>query len=158
MDFAQIFEQVMTPEALGVVTAISVLLALVSIVMTPWALLRIPANYFQTPRPHLLERLKGSNARHATYLVAKNTLGVFLFIAGVLMLVLPGQGLLTLLISLILMDFPKKAKVERTLLQKTKVITLVNRLRRHYGRPELLVAREDTPVVPTGEQEGSNRQ
>ena len=39
-------------------------------------------------------------------LIAKNLLGFVLIVAGIAMLVLPGQGLLTIVVGVVLMNFP----------------------------------------------------
>jgi hypothetical protein len=51
--------------------------------------------------------------------------------------VLPGQGLLTILIALILLDFPGKRSLERRIIARPKVLRAVNGLRTKAGRPPL---------------------
>ncbi len=51
------------------------------------------------------------------------------------MLVLPGQGLLTILFGLILMDFPRKRQLERRLIKVQPVRAAANWIRQRYGRP-----------------------
>jgi hypothetical protein len=69
--------------------------------------------------------------------VARNLLGVVLVLLGVLMLVLPGQGILTLLVGVLLVDFPGKHKLVQRLLSRPKVLGIVNKLRTHRGSPPL---------------------
>jgi hypothetical protein len=71
-------------------------------------------------------------------LVVKNLLGCLFVVAGLLMLVLPGQGLLSILIGIILLDFPGKYSVERWLISRPPVLHTVNWLRRRAGRPPLV--------------------
>jgi len=66
---------------------------------------------------------------HRPYLVAKNLVGLLLVMAGVAMLVLPGQGLLTLAIGLSLMNFPGKRSLIRRLIGQPRVLTTLNRWR-----------------------------
>ena len=63
---------------------------------------------------------------------------------GVLMLVLPGQGVLTILIGLTLLDFPGKRRFVRRLLMRPRVFRVINRLRRRFGRPPLKPGRGDS--------------
>ena len=70
----------------------------------------------------------------------KNALGVVLVLAGLAMLVLPGQGLLTLAVAMLLLDFPGKRGVERRLLGSPRVLGPVNALRRRFGKEPLLGA------------------
>jgi uncharacterized membrane protein YbaN (DUF454 family) len=58
-----------------------------------------------------------------------------LLVAGVLMLVLPGQGLLTVFIALVLLDFPGKFRFERWLVQRRSVGRALQWMRRHGGAP-----------------------
>lgn len=76
--------------------------------------------------------------RHAIWLIFKNTLGAVLAVAGLAMLVLPGQGLLALVVALALLDVPGKHRVERRLLRSPRILRPVNRLRQRFGRPPLL--------------------
>ncbi len=59
-------------------------------------------------------------------------LGVLLSVPGV-----PGQGLLTILIGFILLDFPGKRALERRLVTRPAVIGAIDRLRARFGRPPM---------------------
>ena len=69
--------------------------------------------------------------------LAKNGLGVVLLAAGIAMLVLPGQGLLTLVVALILLDFPGKRRLQRRIVYAPRVLAALNALRRRAGREPL---------------------
>ena len=60
-------------------------------------------------------------------------LGVILTLPGV-----PGQGLLTILMGVLLIDFPGKHRAEWWLLTRRGVLKTVNKLRARVGRPPLL--------------------
>lgn len=64
-------------------------------------------------------------------------LGSFLVLAGVVMLFTPGQGVLTLLLGLSLVDFPGKRTLERRIVQRPTVLKLVNHMRAKADRPPL---------------------
>ena len=70
-------------------------------------------------------------------LVVKNTTGGVLIVAGLAMLLLPGQGLLTLAAGLLLLDFPGKYGVERRLVSRGPVRASLNWIRRRRGREPL---------------------
>lgn len=55
--------------------------------------------------------------------------GIFLLICGVVMLVLPGQGLLTILLGLSLIPFPGKHKLEQNLLARKSIRSSLNWIR-----------------------------
>ena len=69
--------------------------------------------------------------------LARNLAGLAIVAAGVLMLVLPGQGILSIVIGLALMDFPGKRALERRLLGDRRVFAAMNGIRRRFGRPPL---------------------
>lgn len=117
-----------------------VLLSLASLALSalllPRFIIRLPADYFTGKKRHR------PPARHPVVhwalMLLKNLLGFVLIVAGVLMLVLPGQGLLTLLIGLMLMNYPGKFALERWLVCLPRVLSLLNRWRiRHGCRPFL---------------------
>ena len=58
------------------------------------------------------------------------TVGLFLAVPGV-----PGQGLLTIFIGVLLIDFPNKYRLERWLVTRPGVLPLLTRLRIRFGRP-----------------------
>ena len=61
--------------------------------------------------------------------IVKIIIGVCLLLCGVVMLVLPGQGLLTILIGLSLVPFPGKNKIEQDLLSRKSVRSSLNWIR-----------------------------
>lgn len=71
--------------------------------------------------------------------IGKNLLGLLLIVAGLAMLVLPGQGLLTIFAGLILADFPGKRKLERFLIGKKSVLRAINYIRQKAKRPPILL-------------------
>jgi UPF0716 family protein affecting phage T7 exclusion len=70
-------------------------------------------------------------------LAAKNVLGVILLIAGAIMLLTPGQGIITMLIGLALIDVPGKRALETWIVGRPRVLAAINRLRARYGHPPL---------------------
>jgi hypothetical protein len=115
----------------------SILSLVVGIVSLPFLVSRIPADYFSHGQRHRLSE----DARHPAIrlLLAgiKNAIGAVFVVAGLIMLVLPGQGLLTLFIGLLIMNYPGKFALERWLIRRPYVMPAVNRLRDRYGHPPL---------------------
>jgi hypothetical protein len=70
-------------------------------------------------------------------LVVKNVIGAVLLVAGLVMLVVPGQGLLTIAVGLMLVDFPGKFRLERWLATRRPVWKAINWLRARAGREAL---------------------
>ena len=110
-----------------------------TLVIAPLLLVRIPPDYFlETGRPRRL--LEGRHPLvRAAWLIGMNLLGAVFVVAGILMLVLPGQGLLTILAGILLVSFPGKRRFERWIVSHAVVLRLINWLRRREGRPPLLV-------------------
>ncbi|REJ76825.1 MAG: hypothetical protein DWQ29_15470 [Planctomycetota bacterium] len=74
-----------------------------------------------------------------TVRVLKNLLGVFLVLAGLAMSVpaVPGQGLLTILIGITLLDLPGKRKMELAIVRRKRVLRAINWIRAKAGRAAL---------------------
>jgi hypothetical protein len=51
----------------------------------------------------------------------------------------PGQGILTILLGLIMMDIPGKRPFETGLVKRPKVLQSINRLRERFGKPPLIL-------------------
>jgi len=122
-------------------------LSLVSFVTTlaviPWVVVRIPADYFAgRKRPVRRQFVPRSPLIWLVLLVAKNTIGALLVLAGMVMLVMPGQGLLTIIIGVLVMNFPGKFSFERWLVSRGPTLSLINRIRQRYGRPPLVLAND----------------
>ncbi len=129
----------------GLTVVIAMTTAAISIVIIGFILARIPADYFVNPevrRPN-----KRHPVLHCLFVGSKNLLGVFLIILGVLLSFpgVPGQGLLTILMGVALVDFPGKYRAERWLLTRPIVLRNINRLRARVGRPPLLVPGDTKP-------------
>ena len=54
------------------------------------------------------------------------------------MLVLPGQGVLTILIGVMFINFPGKYRLERWVVMRDPVLKTINRLRQRAGHPPLI--------------------
>jgi hypothetical protein len=115
--------------------------SLVLFLLTPfigaWLITKLPADYFAHDRRRALESLDKHPALRVAALVAKSVLGLVLLIAGLLMLVAPGQGILTVIAGLLLLEFPGKYRLERWLATRRQVWRTMNWLRKRAGRPEL---------------------
>lgn len=106
-----------------------------AVVGVPWILARLPANYFNQSH-RAVWREWGDEPWLALVLGGlKNIVGAVLVLLGVVMLVTPGQGLLTLLVGLLLMNFPGKYRLERWLVGRRGVLAALNWLRRRGGHP-----------------------
>jgi Putative transmembrane protein (PGPGW) len=118
---------------------VSLVVLVASVLMVHYFLITIPADYFA--REHKpLERWRNLHpALRVTLLVVKNVVGALLIVVGVVMFVTPGQGMLTVLLGLTLVDFPGKRALERRIIERPIVLKVVNRLRTRANRPPLML-------------------
>lgn len=129
----------------SVVSGLSVLTMVASVVATPVVLARIPADYFaHDTRPKHPTR-QGNGTGAWMFWLGRNTLGWLLVLLGVAMLALPGQGMLTILVGLMLADFPGKYRAQRWIVRRKKVRAGINWIRRKAGKEEL--AMESDPAA-----------
>jgi len=108
----------------------------------PVFVVRIPADYFAHPHRSNTDCPRKHPWFRWIWLIAKNVLGFGFLFFGVLMLVLPGQGLLTILIAVTLLDFPGKFRLERWVVTRYGVLDSVNWVRKRRGKDPLILDRE----------------
>jgi hypothetical protein len=116
---------------------VSIAMLLLTPIAVGWIVLQLPPDYFNRKNRRPLQSWTSNPLLRMLLLVAKNLLGAVLIIAGIAMLVLPGQGLLTIVVGLVLIDFPGKFRLERWLATRRPVWRSLNWLRRRARRPEL---------------------
>jgi hypothetical protein len=127
----------------------SALTFVASLVGVPWFLTRLPADYFSRRERAALGIPESPKAFSRVVLrLLRNVLGYILLLLGVAMLVLPGQAILTLLIALMLIDFPGKRRFERWLIARPSVLRTINRLRRRTGRAPIEARSSWLPPSP----------
>ena len=114
----------------------------VSALVLPWLMTRLPDDYFlETDRA-----VRPSRARHGalywSWRVLKNLFGAVLLLSGFVMLFTPGQGVLTMLAGLWLMDLPGKRRCELSLIRRPKVLASINWIRQKAGELPLRMPNE----------------
>ena len=120
---------IIPPAVLGWITTLSVATFVASLVAVPVIVSRIPADYFDSNRRHEPRIRRLHPLLYLLVRVVKNLLAVVLILGGILMLVLPGQGLLTILIGIGVSDFPGKYRLERRLVALPGILTAINWIR-----------------------------
>jgi len=98
---------------------------------------RLPSTYFSEDEAHHAARVAPWRSPRA---FAQNVFGLVLVVLGLLMSVpgVPGQGLLTVLIGLMLLDFPGRRRLEKALARRRSILAAMNRIRARFGHPPLL--------------------
>jgi hypothetical protein len=123
-------------------SAISIALLILSPVVAMWFVTRLPKNYFAQKHRRPLGSWDKYPTIRIVLLVGKSIVGIVLTLVGIVMLVAPGQGLLTIVVGLLLVEFPGKFRAERWLATRRSVWRSLNWLRRKAGKPELKSPRE----------------
>jgi hypothetical protein len=122
---------------------------LISLAMAVTTILTLPIIIVALPPRYLIEQDEGLSHIAAPlrwlYLIVKNCIGALLALAGLAMLILPGQGLLTLMIGLALMNFPGKHRLILRIIGQQRILTIINRLRAKAHKPPL-----EAPQTPAG--------
>jgi hypothetical protein len=103
-------------------------------------LVKLPATYLQDYH----SRDVWSDRHPALRLTArtgKNLLGALLIALGALLSLpgVPGPGVLTIVVGLVLLDLPGKRRLERRLVGRPRILRAINRLRKRFGSPPLVL-------------------
>lgn len=128
-----------------VIAVVSAAVFVLTLAALPFFFVLIPEDFF-VQRQVRFPLLKHSHPFvRVLVLVLKNTIGLFFLISGFLMLFLPGQGILTLLMGLVCIDFAGKRTLILKLIGNKKVTNSITRLRAQFGRKPLRIE-SDRPV------------
>jgi len=106
-----------------------------SLIAVPWIIARLPVNYFVQHRRLVTERHESHPFMAKIIFLTRNGIGGLFLLAGIAMLVLPGQGIITILIGITLIDFHKKHTVIDFLVRQPRVIKLLNWIRHKEKKP-----------------------
>jgi hypothetical protein len=112
---------------------ISVVCFIATLVLVPVVIIRIPHDYFSSQRRRKRDRNTRHFAAKFALAIGKNVLGCIFLLAGTAMLVLPGQGLLTILVGIMFLNFPGKYRFERWLVSRPPLLNSINWLRKSRG-------------------------
>lgn len=117
---------------------LSIVMFVGSLIVMPIAIARMPADYFVSRQ--VRRRWRGTHpVMRYGWLALKNAIGAVLVLAGIAMLVLPGQGVVTILIGIGLLDFPGKRRLELKIVRRRRVHRAIDWIRARAGRPPLVL-------------------
>jgi hypothetical protein len=111
-----------------------------SLAVVSFIMVKIPEDYFKLDNPRKIMPNRHKAIR-SLVILARNLLGALLVLLGIVMSLpgVPGQGLLTILLGVMLLDFPGKRTLEYKLVSKPRVRNAINKLRHKFGKPELIL-------------------
>lgn len=111
-----------------------------SLAVVSFILVKIPATYFHKDHPRDFWSNRHPSIRYLG-VFAKNVLGILLVALGIVMSIpgVPGQGILTILLGIMLLDFPGKRSLERKLVSRPHVLKAINKLRNRFGKASLVL-------------------
>ena len=112
---------------IAILSGISIAVFVVSLLSVPWMICRIPIDYFLDS--YFQKKRERSLVVRGAMIFVRNILGAGFFLLGFVLLFMPGQGLLTMFLGLILMDFPGKKRIVKRFAGIKKVRTSLNWIR-----------------------------
>jgi hypothetical protein len=128
-----------SPGTWGLQAAIAIGVFLLSAAAGMIVVIGLPPDHFVRAAP--VETSRRHPVLRILLVVVKNSLGALLLLLGLVMAVplVPGPGLVFILLGIGLLDFPGKRSLERRLLRFPHVLASVNSLRSRLGRPPILI-------------------
>jgi hypothetical protein len=112
---------------------------LATLVIVPWVIVRLPADYFRRNKPRRPPFADYPPPVRMVLIVGKNLLGLALVGVGLVFLLMPGQGVLVILIGVLLVDFPRKKHLERWLISRGPILKVANWVRGKWNKEPLRV-------------------
>lgn len=112
----------------------------ISFVSIAVVMVKIPANYFSS---HYQQDFLPNSSWMVRWgaVILKNILGVMLIILGLILSLpgVPGQGLLTILLGLIMIDIPGKRPIEARIIKRPAILAAANKLRARFKKEPLML-------------------
>ena len=125
------------PEVLIGMGISSIFIFFISILGISWFIAQIPEDYFLRSKRQPSKWREQKPILRFVVMFGKNLIGLSLIIGGLLMLVLPGQGLLTIVTGLLLVNYPGKYKLEQKLSSMPSIFRALNWIRLKAKKPPL---------------------
>ncbi len=113
---------------------VSGLAFVLSLLIIPWVVCRLESHFFL----HIHEPVISRDLHPLVFITLRALryfFGILLLLAGILMLFLPGQGILTIILGASLLDFPGKPRAVDALLRNPSVQKSLNWIRKKGHKP-----------------------
>lgn len=125
------------------ILVISLLSLVIGFISMPRLVARIPADYFSHHKRHRISQTAHHPIVGLVLAGLKNLLGILLVLVGIIMLFTPGQGLLSILFGLMIMNYPGKYHLECWIIKRPLIFNTINTIREKKGQPPLLAPESD---------------
>ncbi len=122
------------PDLLRWAGVVSVATFVLSLVGLPLLVAALPEDYFAHAHAPAGRFAARHPALRITALALKNLMGALLLVCGIAMLVIPGQGVLTMLVALSLLNFPGKRRLELAMVRQRRIAAALAWVRRRAGK------------------------
>ena len=116
----------------------SIAILIISALSIGYFIKKIPHDYFLNDKRGIPDYKNKNPVFWIIALAVKNIIGYCLIMGGILMLVLPGQGLLTILVGLMLSDYPGKFKLEKRIIKTNLILKTINWYRIKSNIPPII--------------------
>ncbi len=133
------------PGVVGIVVFGSIVFAIVSAALVVVAISKMSPDYFVSTKPPAASWRRRHPALRMLFAILKSVIGLALLIAGIGMLFVPGQGLLTILIGITLLEFPGKRSLERRIVRERHILNAMNWIRAKHNQPPLKAPAHSRP-------------
>jgi hypothetical protein len=110
-----------------------------TLILVPVLVVHIPSDYFLRKKRTLVNFESPHSVIRPIIIVLKNVFGIIFVLAGLAMLLLPGQGIITILIGVMMLNFPGKRDLARRIVQEPKILGAINWMRAKAHKPALQV-------------------
>jgi purine-cytosine permease-like protein len=115
-----------------------------TLILVPVLVVHIPPDYFLRKKRKLANLQGRYSVIRLTGIVVKNIFGIAFVLAGLAMLILPGQGIITILIGVMMLDFPGKLGLQKRIVQQPNVLSAINWMRAKANKPVLQIPQRRT--------------
>ena len=119
---------------LATIGGISAVLSILGILLLPFAVRRLPADHFSRMASIQAGHLPSPRSHPFTGLL-RTIVGLAVVLMGIALCLLPGQGLLTILLGLLILRFPGRRRLILSIVSRPAVLRTLNWIRQRGDRP-----------------------
>ena len=122
---------------MGLLATISFFTFVLSLIIIPWLVGKLsPDCFFKFSQQAPIQY--SFTPYFLAYIVLRNIAGIVMLLAGIAMLFLPGQGILTILLGIFLLSFPGKRRFLLALISRPGIQRSLNWIRTKRSKPPFI--------------------